>query len=683
MKFFFYVYTFLLLSTSLSTSASQLQDKIQRIQLDPVLDCSIRKLALDFAQYLLPNINETTLLVSDALRLDIDCNTSVTKNVNYQSSNNLKSSISKIKVTPAAIYYIDPVNGNDNAAGTEINPFKSIDRGLRASRGGPTPAQIVLRQGTYYLNDTITLTSIDSNLSIVAYPNETPVLSGGFNLTNLHWRQIAPGPPPIDGPTDGISVVSDVNGLTPGGNVSGIVQFGGNFDDANSCATACLSTSICGAYTWHDTTCGMWSRGCYFRIDGLYNPQGNFPGHYTGRYTGINATIWGAQVPVDTNFDNLYDSVRNRRLTRAKTPNGNPEILGGWADGANWGLPLSYPPPQNIQISSPSRSDDPFFPTYQLGVGGTCAQFNPAEGFWCSTNPPAGSQYNVPSSVLIPNGLVVTNFTSPQRGLIHALHGELWGGWTFAIANADGMNLSWTYGGFQEARGWSSGASFYIENMLSFLDDADEWFLDVDTNMLYMMVNNSAPSPNMQTSLIPTQLDSLIRIEGTQDDPVLGIVLENLTFSHTSPTFMKPFTMASGGDWSVYRGAAVFIEGGVDATINSCVFDGIGGNAVFLSGYNVNNTISNSKFRWIGDNVIVSLGRVNGMDGTSGDVPSGTKVLSNIASEFGIYVKQSGFYYHALSANATVEGNVVFNMPRAAININGMYFILFFSHELQ
>jgi len=35
-----------------------------------------------------------------------------------------------------------------------------------------------------------------------------------------------------------------------------------------------------------------------------------------------------------------------------------------------------------------------------------------------------------------------------------------------------------------------------------------------------------------------------------------------------------------------------------------------------------------------------------------------------------VFVKQTGFYYHAMTANASVLGNVFFNGPRAGININ-------------
>ena len=139
------------------------------------------------------------------------------------------------------------------------------------------------------------------------------------------------------------------------------------------------------------------------------------------------------------------------------------------------------------------------------------------------------------------------------------------------------------------------------------------------------------------------------------------VTLSGLMFAQTAPTFMKPFAMPSGGDWSVRRDAAVVINGTEGSTVQGCSFFGIGGNAVLIDGYNRGATIAGNSFRFVGDSAIVSVGVVDGINGTAQTVPMGTRVVGNLASEIGLYVKQSGFYYHALSAQATVEGNIYFN----------------------
>jgi hypothetical protein len=208
-----------------------------------------------------------------------------------------------------------------------------------------------------------------------------------------------------------------------------------------------------------------------------------------------------------------------------------------------------------------------------------------------------------------------------------------------------------------------------MENLYAFLDDYEEWFFNSNTNELFVMFNNTSP-PSSSTTLVATKLDSLLRIEGTPDEPAFQILIDGITFSHTNPTFMKPYTSASGGDWSVRRDGAVFLEGTSSVTVQNCNFTNLGGNAVFIHGWNRDAIISNSVFRFIGENAIASLGIVQGFDATAQTYPMRTGILFNIMSELGLYTIQSGAYYHALSANATVLGNIGFNLPRAGININ-------------
>ena len=525
----------------------------------------------------------------------------------------------------------------------------------------------------------------DSGLTITAFPGETPVLSGGAPLTGLAWERIAPGPEGgMSGPFSGVSVVSNVPGLVPGGNISGEIAFGGTFPAVGGCASACEGAPDCASYTWHDATVtGGWALQCFFRVDGTYEPTAPWPGHFSGaRVPAVAASVWRAALPAGTlRFDNLFSTVTGRRLTRAKSPNGNPETtINGFAAGATaWAPPHSFPPPQDVHVAAPQRADDPFFPAYQLGIGGTCAQFEPAQGFWCSSAPPAGSTYNVPAGVTLPPGLLGANYSGVVAGqtIFHAFHGDRWADWKFAVEAADAASgvISWSYGGFQDARGWTAGDTFMLEGMLSLLDDYDEWFLDEGQvpMQLYVMVNNTAPAPSADSAFIATRLDSLLRVNGSAAAPATGVAVRGVTFAHTAPTFMKPFASASGGDWSLRVDAALVLTGTEGAEVSSCTFAGVGGNALLLLAYNRGALVANNVFRFVGDSAIVSLGVVSGIDGRSQDVPAQTTVTGNQASEIGLYTKQSGFYYHAQSLAATVTRNVFFNMPRAGININDGY----------
>jgi hypothetical protein len=70
-----------------------------------------------------------------------------------------------------------------------------------------------------------------------------------------------------------------------------------------------------------------------------------------------------------------------------------------------------------------------------------------------------------------------------------------------------------------------------------------------------------------------------------------------LTLTANRPSFMEPRTNPSGGDWSLERMAAIFLEGTEGALVNNCTFMKLDSNAVFISGYNRNATVSRNTFK--------------------------------------------------------------------------------------
>ena len=94
-----------------------------------------------------------------------------------------------------------------------------------------------------------------------------------------------------------------------------------------------------------------------------------------------------------------------------------------------------------------------------------------------------------------------------------------------------------------------------------------------------------------------------------------------------------------------------------------------------LNGYNRNATIARNEFAWVGATCVASWGYsgtcINGNcsfkipwregpDARGGEQPRGTRILSNLFREMGIYQKQASAYFHAKSGLVEVAGNVVF-----------------------
>ncbi len=93
----------------------------------------------------------------------------------------------------SADFYV-ATNGNDSWPGTLAQPFATLDRARRAvqvlkSQVSNRTITVLIRNGVYYLPSTLAFTGQDSGLSATNrvvyanYPGETPVISGGRQIT--------------------------------------------------------------------------------------------------------------------------------------------------------------------------------------------------------------------------------------------------------------------------------------------------------------------------------------------------------------------------------------------------------------------------------------------------------------------------------------------------------------------
>jgi hypothetical protein len=85
-----------------------------------------------------------------------------------------------------------------------------------------------------------------------------------------------------------------------------------------------------------------------------------------------------------------------------------------------------------------------------------------------------------------------------------------------------------------------------------------------------------------------------------------------------------------------------------------------------------NVTIESSYFEWLGENAIATWGDTDGYDATGENFPMYTTIRGNMMRELGIFEKQSSAVGQAKAAHTYMLHNIMFNMPRAAINFNDM-----------
>ena len=641
-----------------SNSVLGLQEsKVVANNFDPLVDCAIKELAWNYSKKLLPE-RGNLLSVFDALQLQTKCN--ITRPINIKMKTRRSSPFNTD--SSSHVVFVHRTKGSDGNDGRDMTPVASLSaaKNLCRQRRGSTEhiCTIFLMEGVHELKETLILGPEDSGTSFVG---DNAIVSGG-KVIKPEWKLYEKATQSASGQN---AIYYD--NLKPGES-SKSVKFMSKINSSKACLAGCNDNTKCTGYAFLNTN--TFKSMCYFRYDGLWNPEPQ-----NNCVSGKKITIYVTDLK-ESNikpFNSLF--INGRRAVRARFPNGNPETTGmytiptGYVSKALQWLPAKPSPPAvDILIKNPYRPHNQF-PIFQLGIGGSVNQFHPPESYWATKEPYGGITYKVPSGLVYNESLEISGreWKKPDTAIVHAYMRYHWGGWQFVLdgRNMSNNTLTWSKGGFQEARGDIGGAEWYIENIFEELDVAGEWYFDDETYQLFYFPNGSLPE-----EITISQLESLIAVKGNQFNPVKNISFSDITFADTLSTFLESYEVPSGGDWSIHRNGALFIEGAENVVVDHCLFTNVGGNALFLSNYIRNAIISDNEFVWIGDSAIAAIGSSKLIDGTNGNQPRGTKILNNLVHEIGIFGKQTAAYVQSLACQTILEGNVFFNGPRAGINFN-------------
>lgn len=98
--------------------------------------------------------------VFDALQLGAMCNQTMPRAP--RSCSPARPTTHSYGGTPDAfksgpVFYCDARTGSDDARGSVDAPFRTIPRAVEAARATASPATVVLREGTFYLEETLEL----------------------------------------------------------------------------------------------------------------------------------------------------------------------------------------------------------------------------------------------------------------------------------------------------------------------------------------------------------------------------------------------------------------------------------------------------------------------------------------------------------------------------------------------
>jgi len=236
---------------------------------------------------------------------------------------------------------------------------------------------------------------------------------------------------------------------------------------------------------------------------------------------------------------------------------------------------------------------------FGIGQGGACTTvWGDIPSYWCS-NVSAGGWAGVDKAAAqagrmnVPAGMVLVNTTTPgslefqqrvqtlwkkhsvEGAIFHVSHTQGWAWHMFNVSHIveDANNkttIHFDKGGWQGGRNWQCmdkdrhlsdcngddkylwGGPWYVEGVLPELDAPGEFYWDKTTQKLYLYPDcggddSSSSSTCAPPDLIGTNLQTFIKFEGTQQNPVSNIQLKGLRFRDAAKTYMEQWGAPSGG----------------------------------------------------------------------------------------------------------------------------------------
>lgn len=292
----------------------------------------------------------------------------------------------------------------------------------------------------------------------------------------------------------------------------------------------------------------------------------------------------------------------------------------------------------------------------------------------------------------------VARWMDPVGGYVHAMQGALWGSMHYRILGKKEDGSLELEGGWQNNRP-DKGAHKdfrFVENIFEELDAPGEWFHNVKTNVLYFHPPKEVDLKTAKVEVV--RLRHLIEFAGTREHPVKSVSLRGMTFTAAGRTFMENKESLLRSDWTIYRGGAVLLRGAEDCYIENCDFEQLGGNAIFVSGYNRNLAVRGCMIRECGANGVAIVGEPKAVrspmfswgpgnpysggrpqlepqeiDRTPGplteDYPAKCLVEDCLITRIGRLEKQSACVEIAMAQDITVRHCSAYEVPRAGINI--------------
>lgn len=221
----------------------------------------------------------------------------------------------------------------------------------------------------------------------------------------------------------------------------------------------------------------------------------------------------------------------------------------------------------------------------------------------------------------------------------------------------------------------------YFENDIDFLDDTNEWFLDKDSDTLFLY---SKSDPSNVEFYYPV-IENLFYLEGDRSNP-LSVSIEGINFTHTTWDYTQEERKGiQAGAWGTAVGkpvympeAAIILKYTWNTKIKNCKFINIGDGAIALEEGCHYNVITKNLFKNIGSNVI-QVGRITNYIGRGHplhhdydhkNLAPSKNIIANNQFLCGAQIDNGGVAIWVGYANHTeIKNNLIENFPYTAISV--------------
>lgn len=299
----------------------------------------------------------------------------------------------------------------------------------------------------------------------------------------------------------------------------------------------------------------------------------------------------------------------------------------------------------------------------------------------------------------------VKNYNDPTGGYIRAIHSNGWGGNDYIItgkntSNALGLDYQWV-GDNNRGNGMKDNAVM-IENVFEELDASKEWYYDNKEGNLYVYPEEGIDLNDVSVEAAVTT--DIIRIEGEDSaHPAEDITLDGFTYFGTKRTMFtvneegKEYIPLMRGDWCVVRAGAVYMENARNIQVVNSNFNHMGGNGIFMYGYNDSHIVDNNEFIDIGATAVQVVGDPKSayeasfwehalypdlqvhktsvdfpekVGPATEDYPRDIEITNNHMENLGIFEKQSCGVNLSVSSRIKILHNTIHKSARSCINVN-------------